>query len=237
MIFVNRTVDSPKATANTAIAELKTQALPSQYLYCPMWHHTLEALVTAGFPSSSPSTRVQFRQEAWTLLRDLYLPKVVAEPQFDLDKTTAYSWLPSACSLQGSSDALDYSLAAFCAIQVDITNRSRKAANDMGLQLYNWGLRELVKDLQQTREDISYETLAAIVVLSTCEVSVLLHLSNVGNANTHPYSSLFFLTTRVGQPMPMEFQRFCEAENQKHPVEHGRISALAFESFAYALCP
>jgi hypothetical protein len=108
----------------------------------------------------------QFRRHAWDLLKELYLPRAHS-PFFN--RTTPYSWLQAACGLRGRSDALDHSLLAFCAIQISLAAIPSKTV-DQDLELYNNGLQELIKELEDDRLRNNDETLAAIVVLSTCEV-------------------------------------------------------------------
>lgn len=67
------------------------------------------------------------------------------------------------------SDALDQSLLAFCAIQIHIAEPDTISL-DTALQSYNQALNVLVKKLIYATEQRKEETLAAIVVLSTCEV-------------------------------------------------------------------
>jgi hypothetical protein len=64
---------------------------------------------------------------------------------------------------------LDQSLLAFCAIQVCIAE-PWSVPLDLALQMYSEALSTLAQDLGYTHEQFKDETLAAIVVLTTCEV-------------------------------------------------------------------
>lgn len=67
--------------------------------------------------------------------------------------------------MAASSEALDHALLAFCAIQVRLSGETG-ISNDETVQLYNTALGKVIRDVARNND----ETLAAIVVLSTCEV-------------------------------------------------------------------
>jgi hypothetical protein len=79
------------------------------------------------------------------------------------------SWVSAACQLRLESTVLDQSLLAFCAAQIYIAE-PWSIPRDLALELYSEALAELVRNLGNVHEQRKYETLAAIVVLSTCEV-------------------------------------------------------------------
>jgi hypothetical protein len=67
------------------------------------------------------------------------------------------------------SKILDQSLLAFCAVQIYIAE-PWSIPVDLALRLYSESLPGLVEILGHTYEQAKDETLATIVVLSTCEV-------------------------------------------------------------------
>jgi hypothetical protein len=132
--------------------------------------------------SSSP---VAFRAQAWEILKDLYLPHAQYVDEINFEATTPYSWVPVACQMSLESSILDQSLLAFCAVQINIAE-PWSISVDRALQLYSEALPELAQNLGYSHEQSKDETLAAIVILSTCEVwhlrasreeSVLIHVS------------------------------------------------------------
>lgn len=116
----------------------------------------------------------QFRLRAFELLKELYLPRL---SQANIRKSSTFSWLPNICELEGESHALDHSLLAFCVIQVAITKTGR-AGVDEASQVYNDALRKLQVELDDDGAGQSDEILAAISILSTCEVLLSSKLSS-----------------------------------------------------------
>jgi hypothetical protein len=164
---VNRTLATPSANALSVISEIRHQSTQTTTVSLSAWLQILQRLRTEVFNPSCPPT--EFRAQAWALLKDLYLPRALPVSETRLGGTTPYSWLQAVCKLRKRSDALDHSLLAFSAVQVYLAETGN-ATVDEGLQLYNYALQELVKDLENGRVKNIEETLAAIVVLSTCEV-------------------------------------------------------------------
>lgn len=85
--------------------------------------------------------------------------------------TTPYAWLQKIYTLGESSDALDASLVSFCMIQVYIAG-SKSVSSNAALESYNHAVQKLIEGLDDERARNNDETLAAIVVLSTCEVCI-----------------------------------------------------------------
>jgi hypothetical protein len=115
---------------------------------------------------------VAFRCQAWEILKALYLPHIQFSKEIYLSTTTPYSWVPVVCEMSLESRVLDRSLLAFCAIQVYIAE-PWSIPLDLASHLYNEALSELAQNISYTEEQNKDETLAAIVVLSTCEVQLL----------------------------------------------------------------
>ncbi|KAL7940870.1 hypothetical protein V8C42DRAFT_355946 [Trichoderma barbatum] len=74
-------------------------------------------------------------------------------------------------ALRAPSIALDHSLLAFCAVQVCLSGDSCLSQDETG-QVYNRALSKVIEDLNPRRVRNSDGTLAAIVVLATCELFV-----------------------------------------------------------------
>ncbi|KAM0205519.1 hypothetical protein ACHAQI_009079 [Fusarium lateritium] len=74
----------------------------------------------------------------------------------------------AVCQMQRPSDPLDHSLIAFCAIQIRLSGAD--ISHDETVQLYNQALSKIIVVLDSPSIGNSDESLAAIVVLSTCEV-------------------------------------------------------------------
>lgn len=73
--------------------------------------------------------------------------------------------------MQRPNDALDNSLLAFCAIQIRLSGKASFSYHET-VRLYNHALSKTITILDSPRVANSDEVLAAIVILSTCEVSL-----------------------------------------------------------------
>lgn len=118
---------------------------------------------------SHPAHHSLFRSQALGILKKLYLPHGDHTEKFDLVSISCFSWPHAICQLQSRSKVLDESLFAFCAIQISL-HEQRTVSEDAAFQLYDKALSSLVEHLEFPHEQSKDETLAAIVVLSTCEV-------------------------------------------------------------------
>jgi hypothetical protein len=166
-IFVNRTLTRPSTNALVAISEAKlhqSHAIPK--LPSALYQAFDQLQSTKSNCSCSP---VAFRAQAWEILKQLYLPRSPPPDHVPITATSCYSWLNAVCQMGLESSMLDHSLLAFCAVQVCIAE-PRSISLDLALQLYSEALSELAQGLGYTHEHEKDETLAAIVVLSTCEV-------------------------------------------------------------------
>ncbi|KAH9207660.1 hypothetical protein DL95DRAFT_395869 [Leptodontidium sp. 2 PMI_412] len=114
------------------------------------------------------SSRSQLRNQSLTLLKKLYLPQPNPNNSELLPVST---WLPIVCCLQGTSYALDHSLYAFCVIQVAIT-KNGSISVDEAMRTYYDSLQVLKVELDDSNAAQKDEILAAISVLSTCELFV-----------------------------------------------------------------
>ena len=162
---MNRTPWNLDVTATSAMAEVRQGQSTSN------WLRRLHQLLVELAEPTYDSTRI--RAQSLQLLHGTYLPRVQASPDTVVDlHPTALSWVKAVCNMDGPSDSLDHSLLAFCAIQVRLTGEVSLSYEDT-VQLYNKALRKVIQDLNGERRSTE-ETVAAIVVLSTCEVCILL---------------------------------------------------------------
>ncbi|KAG7405538.1 Beauvericin cluster-specific repressor BEA4 [Fusarium oxysporum f. sp. rapae] len=89
--------------------------------------------------------------------------------------------------MQRPSDALDHRLLAFGAIQIHLSGEIGISYNE-AVQLYNDALSRVISTLNSPFVVYSDESLAAIIILTTCEV-FLSHASMSWNAHAQDYSS------------------------------------------------
>jgi hypothetical protein len=166
-IFVNRTLTKPSTNALVAISEAKLHRTHTTSIRPSGLRQSFEHLKSAlSGQSYSP---VLYRSWAWEILKELYLPRFPSPDHIPIAATSCYSWLSAVCEMHLESRVLDQSLLAFCAIQICIAE-PWIVPLDIALQLYSEALSKLARDLGYTHEQRKDETLAAIVVLSTCEV-------------------------------------------------------------------
>jgi hypothetical protein len=166
-IFVNRTLAKPSTTALTAISARKQHGSKKICESTSTLLQRFQQLQTSiSDLSCSPSA---FRIQAWEILKNLYLPNAQSLAEIYLATTTPYSWVSVVCEMTQESSVLDQALLAFCAIQINIAEPGSTPA----VQLYGEALPKLAQTLSYIHEQEKDETLAAIVVLSTCEVGRL----------------------------------------------------------------
>lgn len=114
-----------------------------------------------ALPARDP---LQFRSHALQLLRGTYLP---AKPEDD-SHPTPVSWLEAVGDMRAPCDALDYSLLAFCNIQVRLAGEDSITYDDT-VQTYNHALGNLIGNIDYGKATCD-EMLCSIVLVSTCEV-------------------------------------------------------------------
>jgi hypothetical protein len=120
--------------------------------------------------ANTPYDITTFRLEALSIAESIYFPKVRVKRNDQDSSSTPSSWLNAVCQMQRPSDPLDHSLIAFCAIQIRLSGEPG-ISHDETVQLYNQALSKIIIILDSPSAGNSDESLAAIVVLSTCEVS------------------------------------------------------------------
>lgn len=166
---MNQTPKRPCVTATSVLSELKREENYRKLHPNLQYDQDLRYLLSEI--SNSLYAPLRYRRYAEELLKKLYLPQphqLARRPE--LGRAT-YSWLHAVCQLSGQSQALDYSLLAFSVIQVYIT-RIGTASLEQALHLYTEGIERLRRDLENPTTRFLDETIAAIVVLSTCEVCI-----------------------------------------------------------------
>jgi hypothetical protein len=111
-----------------------------------------------------------FRSEALSIAVSIYFPQGRFTTSEEDHSSTPSSWLKAVCRMEGPSDALDHSLVAFCAIQIRLSGEIG-VSYDEAIELYNHALSRVIHVLDCPCIGNNDESLAAIVILSTCEVS------------------------------------------------------------------
>ena len=157
IIWVNRTPAQRDITALSVITHARVPRGACASRWLDLLDQIRYQLSGAAYDTA------QFRARALILLQGIYLPQPhVMEDSVD---PTPFSWPKAVCGMAASSEALDHALLAFCAIQVRLSGETG-ISNDETVQLYNTALGKVIRDVARNND----ETLAAIVVLSTCEV-------------------------------------------------------------------
>lgn len=106
----------------------------------------------------------RFRKYAVELLEATYLPKQPVSSEW------CYSWTYRLADLAEPSKVLDTALFAFCLVQLHVAGPSNISLYQC-LEQYNIALQHLYSGLNDSERRYREETLAAVIVLSTCEVS------------------------------------------------------------------
>lgn len=147
------------------LSELRAQQLRKDTLVNP----TVEADLHRLFSKSSRHSH-EFRKYAVELLEATYLPKQAVSSSLNAETSEgSFSWAYHLTYLTGPSKSLDTSLFAFCLAQLHFTGTGNATLYQC-LDQYNTALQYLYSDLDDPEKRVQEETLAAIVVLSTCEV-------------------------------------------------------------------
>jgi len=170
-IFVNRILSEFGTTAQAAIAEARSLELQFSINHSSRLLRTFEQLQTSISAPQVPFSGA-FRLRAWDILRELYLPHTQSSEECDITATSCYSWVHAVCHLVPKSHVLDQALLAFCAIQVYLAEPW--SISEVQAQiLYSEAVQKLIEILGKSDVERGDDTLAAIVVLSTCEVKHL----------------------------------------------------------------
>jgi hypothetical protein len=194
---VNRSPRNPSGTP-PPLPRLNIQVRGSLDAYLQLLQARIQK--TAG-------PRKPCRLQAWEILKALYLPQ---PSQGNIRESSIFSWLPIVCELEGSRRALDYSLLAFCVIQVAVT-KTGSTCVDEALQVYNDALQQLQVEIKDDGAGQSDEILATISVLSTCEV-LFYHHWLLAYHETDRASFSFVLPIIPGALMLKAYPKSCGLE-------------------------
>ncbi|KAF5642522.1 uncharacterized protein FTJAE_3679 [Fusarium tjaetaba] len=130
-----------------------------------------------------------FRSQALSIAVNIYFPQGRYTTSEEDHSSTPSSWLKAVCKMEGPSEALDYSLVAFVAIQIRLSGEVG-VSYDEAIELYNHALSKVIHVLDCPcvlgKND---ESIAAIVILSTCEL-FLFHASTSWNAHAQGVSEI-----------------------------------------------
>ncbi|KAI8634933.1 hypothetical protein F5Y19DRAFT_410923 [Xylariaceae sp. FL1651] len=161
-VFVNRTPSNPSTDAPSVLAGLRT----CLQLGAVSANSEPEAELRRLFSDSS-SNSGHFRRYALELLQATYLPKNLSVES----RQGSFSWVYGLADLTQPSKLLDTSLFAFCLSQFHVTKYGSTTLYHC-LRQYDTALQYLALDLGDPVRILQEETLAAILVLSTCELFV-----------------------------------------------------------------
>ncbi|KAI0469620.1 hypothetical protein F4859DRAFT_487242 [Xylaria cf. heliscus] len=165
-VFVNRSLSSPSTNALSVLSAIRAPHRLKETPEETPVRSPSEAELYRLF-STSPTNRSRFRKYAVELLEATYLPRHV-NPDI---RQGSFSWVYGLTDLTKPSRSLDTSLFAFCLSQLHVTGTGNASLYQC-LDQYNTGLHYLASDLDDPESRVQEETLAAILVLSTCELFV-----------------------------------------------------------------
>jgi hypothetical protein len=162
---VNRTASDPSSTATSVLSKLRAR----EQLQDTSSNWSVEARLHDSFSNASRDGQ-QFRKYALELLKATYLPKHPLPSSSDGgNEEGCFSWVCRVADFVKPSKSLDVSLYAFCLAQIHVTNLGNVSLHQC-LESYSTALQHLYADLDDPERRFQEDTLAAILVLSTCEV-------------------------------------------------------------------
>lgn len=162
------------------LSELRTQRELTDALVNPKIEADLRRLY-----SEASHNCVGFRKYAVGILRTTYFPKPHRTPDVEISEGS-YSWVYSLLDLVEPSQSLDTSLFAFCLVQLHITGTGDVSLYQC-VEQHNTALKHLYSALDDPLVQSREETLAAIIVLSTCEVCTETHQKHDESMNLEAY--------------------------------------------------
>ena len=168
-LWVHRTPARPNVTALSVVADARLQQQNRESSTQSNWLGLLQRMRTQLDSNESSYHTKTFRRNALSIIKSTYFPRSRVISSVADFSSTPSSWVTAVCQLQGPSDALDHSLLAFCAIQIRLSSEPG-ISYDETVQLYNHALSRIIALLDSPCVDNCDESLAAIVILSTCEV-------------------------------------------------------------------
>ncbi|RBQ98839.1 hypothetical protein FVER53590_10694 [Fusarium verticillioides] len=91
-----------------------------------------------------------FRSQAFSVAVSIYFPQGRYTTSEEDHSSTPSSWLKAVCKMEGPSEALDYSLVAFVAIQIRLSGEVG-VSYDEAIELYNHALSKVIQALSQKK--------------------------------------------------------------------------------------
>ncbi|RGP81830.1 hypothetical protein FLONG3_27 [Fusarium longipes] len=168
-LWVHRTQARPDVSALSVVKDARLQEREKENTDSGDCLQVLQQM-RAWLDSSQRSDSVAiFRLKALSIADRIYFPLSSVRKSGGDSTSTPSSWFNAVCHMRNPSEALDHSLMAFCAIQIRVSGRSG-ITYDETVQLYNQALSKIIAILDSTSAGNSDESLAAIVIVSTCEV-------------------------------------------------------------------
>ncbi|KAF5664980.1 hypothetical protein FHETE_6840 [Fusarium heterosporum] len=184
-LWVHRTQTQPNISALSVVQDARLQEQIQFTSELKDWIGLLRRMRTQVDASESYDVAT-FRRDALTISENIYFPgSRLKKAEEDL---TPSSWLRAVCQMQRLSQTLDHSLVAFCAIQIRLSGEP-DISYDETVHLYNIALSKIIAILDSPCVGISDESLASIVILSTCEL-FLFHASSSWNAHAQGISEI-----------------------------------------------
>ncbi|KAH8646252.1 hypothetical protein BX600DRAFT_158272 [Xylariales sp. PMI_506] len=170
IVFVNRTPSRPSTTATAVLSHIKAQAqledAENKAFSWALADRKRSELELRRLFSQPSQHSHEFRKFAVGFLQVTYLP----QPPTSGEGTV--SWVHRLADLVEPSQSLNTALFAFCLAQLHVTNPASDDSPTLYqcLDHYSTALQHLHSDLDDAQKRFREETLAAIAILSTCEL-------------------------------------------------------------------
>lgn len=168
-VWVHRTQTRPNVSALSVVRGAKLEEQRKNVLDEEDSLSSLHRMRVQVEAKESSYDTATFRLQALSITERIYFPEARLRRNNRDSTSTPSSWLKAVCQMQRPSDPLDHSLIAFCAVQIRLSGAD--ISHDETVQLYNHALSKIIAVLGSPSEGNSDEILAAIVMVSTCEVS------------------------------------------------------------------
>ncbi|KAH7250875.1 hypothetical protein BKA59DRAFT_471370 [Fusarium tricinctum] len=186
-VWVHRTQTRPNVSALSVVKSAKLEEQRKKVLEEEDSLSSLLRMRIQVEARESTYNIATFRLQALSVTERIYFPKARVRRNNQDSASTPSSWLNAVCQMQRPSDPLDHSLIAFCAVQIRLSGAD--ISHNETVQLYNQALSKIIAVLDSPSEGNSDEILAAIVILSTCEL-FLFHASTSWNAHAQGISEI-----------------------------------------------
>ncbi|RGP62919.1 hypothetical protein FSPOR_8902 [Fusarium sporotrichioides] len=187
-LWVHRTQARPNVSALSVVKDARLEERQRENLKSTDWLQILQHMRDQLHSRQSSCEVATFRSQALSIADGIYYPVSGVSDSYQDSTSTPSSWFKAVCQMPNPSEALDHSLLAFCAIQIRVSRESG-ISYDETVQLYNQALSKIISILDSPSDGGSDESLAAIVILSTCEL-FLFHTSSSWNAHAQGISEM-----------------------------------------------